>query len=384
MAERWLYPRLPRPIALEVAVERRKLPIDKLRAESSLDRPGVWYAASNLPRVTDGGSLRELVERIRGVADTTLRSSPTRTRDFDVQVARILWEEAGLTANEAGQDDVWSFLCAVAMPDVVRARFPGRDGVGTDVERFLGGARNTLGRLWWRAYALLDPDATDPLHLVGRLPEDALVQIGERPTIAGYPPLARAFAYAVLDTPSAGLRGGQEDLVRDAIKRSRRRAAIVAFETLSPSQLDRDIREVVAASAKALTESQPTAAAAPAPAAPAPEPSAGPRERDGRVLVFEWTYGEKMVDDRWTQEGPVVQVLDGPLRRMAAGSTFTVRDGLARRSWVWRIADRLEDSDRYVIPDIETYCRERHAEYGDTVQVTFGNTLHEVHLRRRE
>jgi len=91
---------------------------------------------------------------------------------------------------DAAEPGVWAFLCCVAVPDLACWRFPGRTR-----ERLLGGPRNALRRLWWRAYVL---DRGSREGLSGRLGEDETVQIMERPTLAGNPRVATTLADAHL------------------------------------------------------------------------------------------------------------------------------------------------------------------------------------------
>jgi hypothetical protein len=62
-----------------------------------------------------------------------------------------------LTRAEAGEKQLWAWMAAVAFPDYVRWRFPGKGDEeedenlrGTPIKRFAGQDRdNALSRLWW-------------------------------------------------------------------------------------------------------------------------------------------------------------------------------------------------------------------------------------------
>ena len=151
-----------------------------------------------------------------------------------------------ISPNEASKPGVWAFLACLVVPDLVRRRYPGTDGTST--ERFLGmnrGMRNAMGRLWWRAFVLHGEGDDPPYLLLEQLGEDELVQIMERPTISGHPPLARSLAGATLNQRYHGYPGGRASLLRDAVKRVRRTAAVVPLEVLPPPVLDRQVTKLV-------------------------------------------------------------------------------------------------------------------------------------------
>jgi hypothetical protein len=157
-----------------------------------------------------------------------------------------------ISANEAADPRLWAFLACVVAPDIVRWRFPG-GAAGTSEERFLGtarGLRNTFGRLWWRSHVLSPgPDgADDPL---GRLGEDELVQITERPNLAGSRRLASQLADSFLEANVRYPSISRSNLMRDSMKRIRRLAAFVDFDALDDDGLVDLIDDVFETSARA-------------------------------------------------------------------------------------------------------------------------------------
>ena len=76
----------------------------------------------------------------------------------------------------------------------------------------------------------------DPYHLLDELGEDQFVAILERPEVVASPSLARAIATCWVDYRSRA-PGGAELLMREVMKRFRRLAAFVAFESLEPAEL---------------------------------------------------------------------------------------------------------------------------------------------------
>jgi hypothetical protein len=107
--------------------------------------------------------------------------------------------------------------------------------------------RNTFGRLWWRAYVLRDEADADPWHLLRRLPEDALVQIMERPALSGCPRVARAVARCY--PGDAGQSVSRELVMRELTKRVLRVAGTVPLEAIPQGPVDAHVesayREVI-------------------------------------------------------------------------------------------------------------------------------------------
>ena len=147
---------------------------------------------------------------------------------FDAEAAAWLADCSTISPGEALRDDVWAFFCIVVFPDVVRWRF------GSASERYLGGVRNTLQRLWLRAFAVdRGRDSGDRWGLLRDLTEDALVQITERPSIGGDPVLAREIAEAWVRASVRHGRGQMEGIMRRAVLRIR-----IADEARSLSSLE--------------------------------------------------------------------------------------------------------------------------------------------------
>ncbi len=85
----------------------------------------------------------------------------------------------------------------VALPDLVRWRFPDHG-----VERYVGVADHTFGRLWWRAFVLgadlIDGLGSEPLT------EDELVALFRRRDLVANPAVAQVLSAAVLRSAVAG------------------------------------------------------------------------------------------------------------------------------------------------------------------------------------
>lgn len=134
---------------------------------------------------------------------------------------------------DAANEEVWSFLTLVVLPEVALWRFPDKKD-----ERFIGRPRNTFRRLWWRAYVLAGENrpgaaTSDPLG------EDELVNIFERPSIVRTASLAQAMTKAIRALPSTpGV--ARSEVMRELAKRMRRllcssRSTVSNARTWTPS-----------------------------------------------------------------------------------------------------------------------------------------------------
>jgi len=231
--------------------------IHDLRERSSLEHPDAIYTAVGGARVREA-DLASVQDAVRSVAVECGYPEPQQRggyQQFDVECARQLIAKVQIVPAEAAKTGVWQYLCCIVLPDVVRWRFFS-PSPGTAPERFLGGVRNALGRLWWRAYVLEGADGLfRSLDLMGRLSEEELVQLFERPTLAGSRPLVRATALAFLEIVEAGFQQRQK-LMRDAQKRIMRLASFISFDGLEPHELGKMIAETFALSARSITGQQ--------------------------------------------------------------------------------------------------------------------------------
>jgi hypothetical protein len=205
--------------------------------------------------------LRTIQEQIRECATRSGYPHPLQDssrRLFDAESGKILHRTMQITPAEASSQAVWSFLACIMLPDVVRWRFPGGDD-GTAIERFLGGIRglrNTFGRVWWRAYTLYQAGNENAYEFLDRLGEDELVQIMERPNLAGNLLLVRQVCRTFLDTTGQYKEISRSELLRDAMKRLRRLLPIISFETIDQHALESFVQEIFQESASSLTASR--------------------------------------------------------------------------------------------------------------------------------
>jgi hypothetical protein len=252
-----VFPRLPRLAAEALALDLGKRSIAELQKRATAQHDEATFSPTGGTRVTTA----ELEKLRKAIVDLARRDGfPAAVADgkkqhFDAECAVLLHEQAGISASEASSMAIWSFLACILLPDVVRWRFPGTSsGSGTTEERFLGGSRglrNTFGRLWWRAELLRDKDSTDEFAHVRALGEDELVQVTERPVIAGSRRvnvvICRAFREALKDKQIR-----RTDLLRDAMKRLRRLHPVVCLDALDDAALRDALRALMSDSATAL------------------------------------------------------------------------------------------------------------------------------------
>ncbi len=224
--------------------------------------PAAIYAPTGGNRVNEAhlwnvyNSLRECAHRFG--YPSPLDSQ--RLRGFDADSGKILYQVLSIAPAEASHQGTWSFMACILWPDIVRWRFPGSANI-TSKERFLGGnrgLRNTFGRVWWRAYLLKQPEIDHPYELLDFLGEDELVQITERPSIAGSPALAKQICKTFLETVAYSSSTGitRSRLLRDAMKRIRRLLPLISFDALDSIVLREMINDIFRASLISLSANQ--------------------------------------------------------------------------------------------------------------------------------
>lgn len=202
------------------------------------DDPAIRYSASG--GSLDEGRVEELAKRIRQVArqygfpEKAPRDSLSA---FDSHISMLLAQEEWLDTGEALRDDTWAYVTTMLVPDVVASRFR-----GCNPERFHGGVRNALQRLWTRGVALdRGPGSDKRWELVQRLSEDALVQIFERSGLSNNPVLARQFAEGYLSWIDNVGKTRIEDIMRDAMKILLLRNKIVDLSVQMDSVLHQEV-----------------------------------------------------------------------------------------------------------------------------------------------
>jgi hypothetical protein len=223
-----LLPRLDRESARNIVADRLPRPL----AEVSASLPDLSYTVTFSPvggtRVSEEelGALRhEVVQLAR---EHGFPGQPRGLMEFEGDCARLLHTRLPMTPHESSHEEAWSYLTCCWLLDIALWRF----GSEADERRFIGNVnRNTFRRLWWRA-EILGPDID-----LRRLGEDELVNIMERPTIAGDRRLARAVAGEFLRRLESGESADRMLLMREAMKRLLRLTPFVAFWSLSGEEV---------------------------------------------------------------------------------------------------------------------------------------------------
>lgn len=251
----FVYPRLPYPSAATIAESVRVASVAQAAAQAACDHPEAVFTPTGGNRIESEQlqSLRSSVLELAKEAGYPLPGSEEQRLSFDAVVAVALYRRMHISPAEAAKAGVWAFMACVLMPDIVRWRFPG--GVeGSAVDRFLPGRRNTLQRLWWRAFLMHDPTREDnPYGALVHLGEDEIVQIMERPNLAGIRPLTHHVARELITTATRHPHIARRDLIREAQKRLLRLSAFVSFDALDDDELAASVRgvfEAVAASVR--------------------------------------------------------------------------------------------------------------------------------------
>ena len=229
----YLYPRLPRAAARQLLREREGLSLEELVAESDTTHS---QAAPNAvggkvvpePRLQE---VRRLVRQLAREFGFPTPLSQSRQAGFDRECGSILHSSMSILTADAGSDEVWSFLTLVLLPELSPWRFPGRLE-----ERQIGGVRNALQRLWWRAWSL-GPDLTWVPK--GAIPfgEDDYVQVMERPRIGRNQRVARALQLAIWRTDHTAKGLSRSALVRQLTVRLLAQRSHIALDALSDDEL---------------------------------------------------------------------------------------------------------------------------------------------------
>lgn len=226
-----LYPQVPDALQSQIVQEAQQAAraVEPLSAEKldSMKYTLVGGARASLSH------LREL--RASVLAAATEQGFPNKRltnetkRSTDRKLTEALDVSSAITIGEAALPGIWVFISAILLPDVVNWRWHDE----TSLERFLGGRRNTFYGYWHRSRILKEDSATDPYWFLNVFGVDNLVQIAERPVLAGCRPVAQALASAMATAmKTKSLSVSEQRFVRDVMARASRAGAIIALRTL--------------------------------------------------------------------------------------------------------------------------------------------------------
>lgn len=235
------FPRMTSHEAQRRVGELSAMDNDERVAQSSTSTSGATFYETAQSRVTDD-DLKSVQLAVRNLARA--HGYPRRqvrggSLQFDQELSVLLFDQLNMLPADAADEGVWSFFTLNVCPDVALWRFPNdADAEGTireKYERLVGMPRNVFRRSWWRGYIL-------GTAISAQLIEDESVGIMERPSIGGSQRLARVIASSHLAHVRSGLQGSRQELLREAIKRIRRRMGQISVLTLS----DAHLRDLVA------------------------------------------------------------------------------------------------------------------------------------------
>lgn len=228
------FPRLERITARQLLADFIGRDTEELRELSALESVrSYWYPTAPKASHASESDLLRFAEVARetatmhGYPRQLSSKSPERVR-FDRAMVERMLELAPMLPVEASLEGVWSFLSLVVAPDVALWRWPNAKGTD-DYERILGYPRNVFRRLWWRAFIFQGSTVGERLY------EDEAVAILERTQIGGNRQLSLAIGETHLQRFEASAR--RTDILRDAMKRIRRRHAFLSFHALTPPEL---------------------------------------------------------------------------------------------------------------------------------------------------
>lgn len=234
-----LWPRLSKPYALEIyddiAGSRHSRP------EPSSNHPHQTFAATGGARVTppEVSDLRVRITLVAEQCGFPNNAVANQRIAFDRSASEVLFERMSITAFEAAQPGVWTFLATVAMPDVTKWRF----GTG-NLERWVASdlTRHMFSRLWWQALTFGVPraDGSYDFQLLRNLSESDLNQLTERRSIAGNQRVARTIAAELICDA-----GRSRTKIRDVSRGIRRLTPFVDFSAVTDEELSRTVRSIL-------------------------------------------------------------------------------------------------------------------------------------------
>lgn len=244
------FPRIDDLRAIEIIKELNTKSVSEAQELASTNHPAAYYYATAAVTVSEE-QLQELRQRVKDVADDLQFPrdlSRDSARELDQRISTILFQNLDLVPAEAANKEVWNFLTLVVLPDIAKWRFP-NEGKKPDYDRWLGGHRNVIRKLWWRE-AVLGHD------LNSKIGEDEAVGIMERPMLSGQASIARAMVKALLKSEEEFPSTARSELLRASAVNLRRYLPFTAFEMLTEERIEEFVLNVFRESSQAYVEKQ--------------------------------------------------------------------------------------------------------------------------------
>lgn len=266
-------PRLDRSTALDILESYRWSPLGEISAAMPNTNVVLTLSPVGGQRIEQAelAALRSellAVARAHGMLQTP--GSIIDPSRWEAQSARLIHTRLDMTAHEASQEDVWSYITCCWLLDIAIWRF--KPDASND--RFIGNLnRNTFRRMWWRC-EVFGPDVD-----LARLGEDELVNIMERPTLFADRRLARSIALEFLERVSQGVLTDRMRLMREATKRLLRLTPFVAFHALEEAQIKLVVSDAFDAAASGLAGASAVMPNRSSEFVPAPSPDVRPLPR---------------------------------------------------------------------------------------------------------
>jgi len=244
------FPRIDDLRAIEIIKELNNKSVSEASDMASTNHPAVYYYATAAVTVSEE-QLNEFRKQVMEVAfdlGFPANLNKNRARDLDQRVSAILFQNLDLVPAEAANKEVWNFLTLVVLPDIAKWRYP-NETKKPDYDRWLGGDRNVVRKLWWR-------EAVLGHELNSQIGEDEAVGIMERPMLSGQAPIARAMVKALLIAEKEFPKTARSELLRAGAVNLRRYLPFTAFEMLSEERLEEFVLNVFRASSQAYVEKE--------------------------------------------------------------------------------------------------------------------------------
>lgn len=244
------FPRIDDLRAIEIIKELNKKSVAEAADMASFTHPAAYYYATAAQTVPEQ-QLQEFRDEATSIAFSLgfpEKLNTIRARELDQRLARILSESLELIPAESANKEVWNFLTLVVLPDIAKWRYP-NEGQKPDYDRWLGGNRNVIRKLWWR-------EAVLGHELNSQIGEDEAVGIMERPMLSGQASMARAMVKALLQAEKEFPGTARSELLRAGAVNLRRYLPFTAFEMLPEYKLENFVLDVFRTSSQAYVDKQ--------------------------------------------------------------------------------------------------------------------------------
>lgn len=277
------FPRLDESHAMKIIEQLLQLPLTEASQVADFNHPQAYYYPTAADFVSED-ELRQFRAEVMTIADELgfpEKLGSNEARELDQRLSGLLYENLKLVPAEAGNPEIWNFLSLVVLPDITKWRYPNEKKV-LDYNRWLGGDRNVLRKLWWR-------EATLGHELNSKIGEDEAVAIMERPLLGGQPPVARAMVRALLKVSEEYPTVARSELMRAGAVNLRRYAPFTAFEIFTDEEIETAVLDIFYSAStlyveRKQEEKEPAANPNPAAAPVSTEPPAAEGKRRAGII----------------------------------------------------------------------------------------------------